>query len=316
MRIDVQQVKAAARGRWLSIFEILGIEVPAPPGAHGPCPVCLGTDRFRLDQDTADGTWFCNQCTPQAGDGISLVRECLGLGFHATLTKISEIVGSGVAQAGVKKESSYDPKEMLNKVWSASVPIAGADPVSKYLHSRGILLTPENVRYCSECYNSDTKAKYPAMVARLMDPEGKPVGLHRTYLADGKKADVKSPKKLMKGVKPLAGSAVRLCKPDNGAVGIAEGVETAMAARQVSGVPCWAALNTSLLKTFRPPDGIRHVVIFGDVDPHFAGHVAAYSLANRLYNMDLLVQVEFPPEGKDWNDYLILLNKKQNGDVK
>ena len=84
--MEIQAVKAAASGRWLGIFETIGIEYPSPPGEHGPCPICkTGEDRFRLDKDTIDGGWFCNQCTPKAGDGVALVQRVLGLTFRETL---------------------------------------------------------------------------------------------------------------------------------------------------------------------------------------------------------------------------------------
>ena len=57
------------------------------------------------------------------------------------------------------------------------------------------------------------------------------VALHRTYLtADGRKADVPSVKKLTGAAGPLAGACIPLHKPARGCIGIAEGIETALAA--------------------------------------------------------------------------------------
>lgn len=303
MRIDVQQLKNAARGRWLSIFQQLGIEVPEN-GNHGPCPIENdGKDRFRCDNRNGEGSWFCNNCG--AGDGISLVRQCLGLSFPDTMTKISEIIGMGCGIDSQVEKGKYDPREMLNKVWKSSQKLTNDDPVTKYLNSRKLFKAPDNVRYCPECYESDTKSKMPAMVAMFMNREGKPISLHRTYLNGIKKADIKSPKKLMKGTEPLSGGAIRLFNPTNKTIGIAEGIETAIAATIVTDIPTWSAVSSTLLKAFDPPEGITKIVIFGDSDPNFCGQQAAYSLANRLYSKDFLVTVEFPEIGKDWNDFLI-----------
>lgn len=297
--IDIQKIKDQTRGSWLSIFESLGIDVPEN-GKHGTCPIeNSGTDRFRCDNKDGSGSFFCNNCG--SGDGISLVRQCLGLSFLDTIKKISSI--AGIADNSVDR-STYDPKPPLNQLWQASKPLQGGDPVSKYLHSRGIMLTPENVRFCPECWESDTKQKYQAMVARFSDKDGKPISLHRTYLKDGKKAAIKAPRKLMKGTSPLSGGAIRLFPPKAGTVGIAEGIETAISATQITGIPCWSAVSSTILKAFIPPADVKRVVIFGDSDPNFCGQQAAYFLANRLYNLDLIAEVEFSDKGKDWNDGL------------
>ena len=311
MTIDVQSVKSAAQNRWLSIFDSLGIEIPIPPGSHGPCPVCRGTDRFRLDSDTSDGTWFCNQCTPQSGDGISLVRQCLELSFPDTITEISKIIGIGQAKPDeTRTKQDYDPKKSLNNLWLSSRPLEGGDPVSKYLHARGLMLTPDNVRYCLGCWCSETKAKRPAMVAMFHNPKGKAVSIHRTYLDGDKKADIKSPRKLMKGTEHLSGGAIRLFKPQNNTLGIAEGIETAIAAKQITQIPTWAAVSSTLLKAFQPPDDVKRLVIFADADANFCGQQAAYTLANRLIQTDRIIEVELPEMGKDFNDCLMELRER------
>ena len=44
----VSDVVAAASGHWPELLAAVGIDIP-PRGKHGPCPVCGGKDRFRLD---------------------------------------------------------------------------------------------------------------------------------------------------------------------------------------------------------------------------------------------------------------------------
>ena len=312
MKIDVQSVKSAAQNRWLSIYQELGIEVPEN-GVHGPCPIERnGVDRFRCDNKNGDGGWICTNCG--AGDGISLVRQSLELSFPDTIAEISKLIGIGQAKPDeTRTKQDYDPKKSLNNLWLSSKPLEGGDPVSKYLHARGLMLTPDNVRYCSECWCSETKAKRPAMVAMFHNPKGKAVSIHRTYLDGDKKADIKSPRKLMKGTEHLSGGGIRLFKPQNNTLGIAEGIETAIAARQITQIPTWAAVSATLLKSFTPPDDIKRLVIFADADAKYVGQQAAYTLANRLIQTDRIIEVELPEMGKDFNDCLMELRKRGEG---
>ena len=88
-------------------------------------------------------------------------------------------------------------------------------------------------------------------------------------------------------------------------MGVAEGVETALSAQQMFGVPVWATLATGLLLKWQPPEHARCILIFTDNDENFAGAAAAYPLAHRLKAKGYHVEVRLPPfEGCDWNDVL------------
>lgn len=88
--LNVQSIRDTARGRWRDILGRLGILVPHTPMQHGPCPVCGGKDRFRFDDLEGRGTWFCNQCDPQAGDGVTLVQNILGCDFRQALEFVAD----------------------------------------------------------------------------------------------------------------------------------------------------------------------------------------------------------------------------------
>ena len=142
------------------------------------------------------------------------------------------------------------------------------------------------------------------MLARVSDPDGSGVNVHRTYLESGWKAAMATPRKLMPGVIP-DGSAVRLAEPD-GRLGIAEGIETALAVTRDFGVPCWAALNSTLLAKFICPPGVKEFIVFGDNDAKFGGQAAAYQCAHRnatRRERPELVDVRIPYAiGTDWAD--------------
>ena len=137
------------------------------------------------------------------------------------------------------------------------------------------------------------------MVALIRNTEGKPVSIHRTYLDGPAKAKIDQPKRLMTGTEKTHGAAIRLFPvgKDSDLVGVAEGIESAIAASQLYFIPVWATISTTIMETFEPPAGIRRITVFADNDANFAGQKAAYRLANRLYLQDYIVEVEVPTLG-------------------
>lgn len=149
----------------------------------------------------------------------------------------------------------------------------------------------------------DTVARrgFPALVALVTGPDGKGVTLHRTYLQDGRKAPVPSSKKLMPG-RSIKGAAIRL-HPAGDVLGIAEGIETALAAQQRFGVPVWSCVSAVGIESFIPPQEVRKVIIFGDNDESGTGQAVAWALAKRLIAAGLAVEVKLPERiGTDWAD--------------
>jgi putative DNA primase/helicase len=96
----------------------------------------------------------------------------------------------------------------------------------------------------------------------------------------------------------LGTGAIRLGQCDD-VLGIAEGMETALAATQLAGVPCWSSVGAARLHAITVPDSIRIVHVFGDNDP--TGKVAAEKAAERHTREGRKVHLRFPP--KNWNDY-------------
>ena len=295
--LDYLTLKQEVIGKWPGIFDALGIVVPDGERKHGPCPLCGGKDRFRMDDKEGKGTYICGQCG--AGDGWELVRKSLGCGFKEAAKSVSDVLGI-IEVAPLQPKAEKDPKERLNALWSASVPLTTGDPVMRYLNARGIKTIPQSVRYCASCWEPDTKKNYPAMIAMVSDSTGKPVTLHRTYLDGTGKAKIESPKKLMTGIAKLQGVAIRLM-PASETLGIAEGIETALSAAERFRVPVWAAVNSGILESFIPPEGVKGVIVFGDNDENFTGQKAAYKLANSLFIKGYCVRVNIPEKG-DWNE--------------
>jgi putative DNA primase/helicase len=130
---------------------------------------------------------------------------------------------------------------------------AGGTLVENYLRSRGITVEiPDTLRFHPALKHTPSGLVLPAMIGLVTKgTENRPIGVHRTYLAsDGTgKADVE-PAKMMLG--SAKGGAIRLA-PAEHEVMLCEGIETGLSVLQVTGIPVWAALSTSGLKTIEVP---------------------------------------------------------------
>ena len=276
-----------AKGRWDEILSHIGIDDLALDGKHRPCPGCGGTDRFRYLKDEHGG-YFCGD---ERGDGVMLVQHFLECDFKTAAAKIEEVIG---------KTEVIPRKE---KTWAERLlPQVRKSPRSRYLESRGLEVAP-GIRWINSIpYFSDDKeiGRFPAMMCPVMRGEDF-LTFHVTYLKDGLKAPVDPCRKILPGPS-LNGASVPLY-PAGEVLGIAEGIETAIAAKMLTGIPTWAALNTSLMKSFDAPQHVKKLVIFSDNDHHYAGQASAYALASRL-SKKIEVQIRIP-NLKDWNDELL-----------
>jgi putative DNA primase/helicase len=152
-------------------------------------------------------------------------------------------------------------------------------------------------------------AEFPALVARVVGPEGRPATLHRTFLAaDGSgKAPVASAKKLASParVNALRGAAIRLF-PATDRLAVAEGIETALAVRILTALPVWSAISAHGLERLTLPPGLAELLVAADHDPNGVGERAAHALAQRALREEVpRVNVTAPRRvGEDWLDVL------------
>ena len=322
----IMKTKELAQGKWDEIYSALGISVGT--GKHQPCPVCHGRDRFRLIKDHPNGEYYCNGCKP--GDGLSLVMKYFNIDYKSACEKVDAVLGvkSSFGYDAEAKRKYREAKEQYKKnkdrliyLWKNSKRLTGKCDASLYLKRRGLSVIPDTaaLRYIESCHEPDTGKKYSAMLSTFYMPGDKAeaVTIHRTYLNGSGKAPIEKPRKLMPGLKQLAGGAVRLFEC-NDVLGVAEGVETAIAAHELWDIPVWATLSTSLMESFEPPRNIKHILIFADKDMNYAGERAAYVLANRLCVKNKIhVDVEVPKlnldqlePGQKSYDWLDVLNNK------
>lgn len=291
-----------ARGHWPQIIgQILG-EQYTNKRKHTGCPSTgecgKGTPRFRFSDKHGNGNFFCH-CSEGKSDGFDLLTCARGYDFASACRDVESVIGPCPNDG----ETVSQP---IEKTWAESLRARACKTTSSiYLASRGLEVAPGLDWIKSMVYSDDGKkvGEFPAMLAPIVKG-GKFLTYHATYLHDGKKAPVETCRKILPGP-PNSGAACPLY-PEAECMGIAEGVETAIAAKMIFGLPVWAALNTSLLAAWEPPAIVKRVTIFGDNDANYAGHAAAYQLAHRLVRKGLDVEMQIPPEvGQDWNDVLL-----------
>ena len=98
------------------------------------------------------------------------------------------------------------------------------------------------------------------------------------------------------------GGAVHLYEPD-GRLALAEGIESALAVRLLTGWPVWSTVTAGGMEAVQIPNTVRRVAIHADHDP--AGLAAAERLRERLTANGCAVDVVVPPEsGMDPLDVL------------
>jgi putative DNA primase/helicase len=284
-----------ATGRWREILPQLGIKTRFLVNRHGPCPLCGGKDRFRWDDRDGTGSYYCNQCGP--GPGILLVRKLRGWDHATACRAIDEIIGRDPPPQREPEQLSRRREKSAEHLLAEA---ADHTIVRRYLTSRGLHTFPNVLLgHRRLAYLEDGRfiGHLPAMLAPVVGPDGELRSVHRTYLGavPGKR------KKLLSTVG--TGAAIRLFEPTD-QLGIAEGIETAIAAHELFGVPTWATISASIMEGFEPPAVVQRLVIFGDNDSKFGGQKSAYTLAHRLHR-ELVVEVKIPTEpGTDWLDVL------------
>ena len=225
-----------------------------------------------------------------------------GIDFKEAAKEIERVVG--FVKPGTLKPAQSDASkiEALRRIWKESRPVIEGDEVWRYLAGRGLTPSPALRMHPGLAYREGAEAgTYPAMLALIAAPDGTGASIHRTYLLDGSKAPVSKAKKIMPGL-PITGGAVRLSSIARH-LGIAEGIETALAASSRFSLPVWAAVSSGGMESWIPPAGVEAVTVFADNDENFTGQKAAFVLAHRLALAGIAVEVQIPPcRGKDWAD--------------
>jgi putative DNA primase/helicase len=194
-------------------------------------------------------------------------------------------------------EVAHLPSAEALMIWRAAVPLTGTI-AAEYLDRRGIAAQPASLR---------CRLERPALIAAVQAPDGKIIAIQQTRLtSQGEKIS-----RLTTG--NLGAGAVRL-GPASEAIGLAEGVETALSAMEMTGIVTWASLGAHRLQKVVLPDCVKAVHIFVDNDE--PGRTAARRAADVHTAMRRTVYLRSPPDQcGDWNDFLNLIADRDGRDI-
>lgn len=337
----MNDLKHRAQGQWYGILTAQGLPARALRNKHQPCPVCGGKDRFRFDDKQGHGTFFCNHCG--AGDGFRLLMLWLGCDFKTAAERVRGHFGFTTDQSAAPArpmrpapppKPEADQSARLQAMWQAARPLADDDPVCAYLRGRGLgIAAPVSAELrfapalaywvCGQNGTFRQLGVFPAILAAIRGADGVLQGIHQTYLqrrgGRWQKADLRHPDtgealpaKKMRSCRSgsVSGAAVRLDPVGaDGSLLVCEGIETALAARQLFGLPVWAALSANGMKQLKLPEGLDSLLVCADHDePRPIGFEAAHALAVRAIGQGVRVRLWQP----DYcGDALDELNRRQ-----
>jgi putative DNA primase/helicase len=275
------------------------------PHKQGSCVIQLKGDHAGSYKDFTGG---------RGNDAVGTLADHFKLNGFDALKKAAEITTryggrvNGHANGHTKpwKKTADDHKREAEFERSRSVPAAGT-LVETYFAARGIQLPETNdLRFSDNCTHWATKTGKPALLAVIRYPDGRPTGgIHRIYLRDDGSGHLE---KKMLG--PADCGVVMLAFPSpNGTLGIAEGIETAAAAMQLTRIPCWSTLSAGNMPKLGPaivdiagPLSLKRLVIFADRGD--VGEGAATELRTTVAAAGIDVEVRLPRGGDDFADDL------------
>lgn len=284
----------------------------APPRNTGSCVVSLRGERAGsfFDYDPRGGG--------QSGGPLATLKEATGLSGRALFDKAAELANYRHDESQPRWRAPpkvTDTAPEVAHIIARSRPAPGS-LVETYLASRKLPCPASaDLLFCDNVSDFKNGVGRPAMIARVRGADGLPTGgIHRTFLAyDGSgKATVDKPKRMLG---PIQHGACRLAPvgPD-GVLGVSEGLETAIAAMTISGLPVWACLGANNLGGYDkegawtgfelPQDApIKHLVIFADRGP--AGEAAAAYLRDVAVKAGVTAEIRLPASADDFNGDLL-----------
>ncbi|UPY35506.1 CHC2 zinc finger domain-containing protein [Sediminicoccus sp. KRV36] len=288
--------------------------------------------------DDSRGTFHCFGCGAH-GDAFGWVMRTEGLSFPQAIERVAAEAGVSLPDrprhaprpAPAPEEPTAPrtptPREIeaaerrawhigaALRIWQAAGPLNGI--ARAYLTRRHLWPLPQEahqVLRSAHLRHPATGCDHPVLLALVQGPDGAPRAVHRTYLtvegtklsgldAEGRPINAKL------ALGPIDGSAIRLSPPVPH-LGFAEGIETALAAWKLTGIPCWACISAGELQRQAPPFDVQHATIFADRDdpkgkPEGTGLRAARALQAALKPQGVQADIRLPRE--PWGDYADVL---------
>lgn len=289
--------RLSAQNKWRGILAGIGFTEKELSGAHGPCPICGGHDRYRFSDYKGGGEYYCSHCGP--GNGFDLIMKTKDWDFPATAKEIDRLLGDDIMEVFKPKVDMEKRRRDLNALWAK-----GTDPdiVTEYMRNRGITLPVGDIcslRGIPDMYLSGSALRHRGLLAMMRDHNGNPVSIHRTYFATKER-------KIMPPLGEMRGTSVRLGTDPEDTVVVGEGIETTLAGMQHYDIKSgYAAISAFGMENLKLPGSISRIIILADNDKSFTGQKAAFTLARYLDSKgkDVKVAMSWRP-GEDFNDVI------------
>jgi putative DNA primase/helicase len=249
----------------------------------------------------AHAGWGFDHATGESAGPIDLIHHATGLADRDLFEEAARLARMDLPAPprATTPKPTHDLE--IRRIVDGSIPLAGTVGET-YLQQRtvGDPGSPD-LRFHDDLTDFDSRRGWPGLVAVVRDGAGQATGgIHRTFLLEDGSAKAPPGKKMLG---PVAGGSVRLSPvPADGHLGVGEGIETALSAWAIFGVPTWAALSAGNLRDWQWPEGLVRVTIFADAGD--AGMQAAAALADRLSEAGIPSTIIAPLHGDDFNDDL------------
>lgn len=286
--------------------EVSGGQVLAPGPGHSASDRSLAV---RFDHRAPEGFVAFSH----AGDPFEVCRD-----------HVKQLLGIGSDRRPPRDPPQHrkpPPTDYERSARAAALWREARDPrgtmVETYLAGRGLALPPEAagraIRFHPECpfrLDDGNTVKLPTVLALMRDVStDEPRAVHRTALGpngDGKARvpGLGNPKKMLG---PTRGAVVKLDADSDvlDGLGLAEGIETALAIMAAGWRPVWACGSAGSISTFPVLPGVEALTIFADADP--TGLAAAQSCQARWLAAGRECTIILPPDdGQDWADVTVM----------
>ncbi len=322
----------------------------APRGDYwAPCPF-HGEKSPSFHCEDQKGRYHCFGCGV-SGDHFKFLVELDGMTFPRAVETVADMAGLSMPKRAeltpaekaefAKKQREREQRQAkfeadrkrdderrtatAGGVWKDTVPIPGTIGEA-YLNYRcpGLArhITGDTVRFHAGLpypkQFGDKPGLHPCLIGRVVGVDGKGIAVWRIYLAQGGQGKLSGVNPKL-GLGPAAGGAVRLGGMAKH-IGLAEGIETAVAVRELGETkPIWAGLSTSGVSGLILPDGVERCTVFPDPDgakvktryrhdgTKFIGQSPGYVAAGKLVER-YPGRVTIAPAAVN-DDYLELLQK-------
>jgi putative DNA primase/helicase len=211
----------------------------------------------------------------------------------------------------VAATSRYAPMPVRNDDWMRKraadiwdeAHLIGGSPAERYLIARSITLGSDALRYHARAPlgRGQNLERRPALIAKVSDDNAL-VAVQRIFIdphRPRRARNLGNPRRLLG--RPGTG-AVRLVEPGT-ILGLAEGVETALSAMILLGIPVWAVLGNERFAHVAVPASVARLILLPDNDE--AGRRGSAAGYERHQSRSRQVETLFPWRGlNDWNDVL------------